>query len=112
MARLRAALDDRLADHTDLGLLPEQVLGERFFPGGQQPVTEAPVVTIDDGFARAESAEGASIEIRVGRGPWRLYAGPIQVIAGEKITARAQRYGWKLSNTVKLKVSGGSQDGG
>jgi hypothetical protein len=106
LARMRAALDDWLADHDDLGFLPEEELRERFFPGGEQPVTAPPVLTIEQGVARAESVtEGASIEVRIDAGPWRLYTRPISLAPEEEILARAQRYGWKLSDNVKARAS-------
>lgn len=79
----------------------EAQLRERFFPDGRQPVTEPPLVTIEDGVARAEPVtEAASIEVRIDAGPWRLYRGPISLAPDEEISARAQRYGWKLSGVV------------
>jgi len=102
LVRMRAALDGWLADRADLGLLPEEELRKRFFPDGVQPVTQAPVVVIEDGVARAEpGTEGASIEFRSDGGPWMLYSRPIALAPGEEIEARAQRYGWKLSDIVR-----------
>lgn len=85
----------------------EAQLRDRFFPDGRQPVTEPPLVTIEDGVARAEPVtEAASIEVRIDAGPWRLYRGPISLAPDEEISARAQRYGWKLSDVVTGEVKG------
>lgn len=62
----------------------EAQLRDRFFPDGRQPVTEPPLVTIEDGVARAEPVtEAASIEVRIDAGPWRLYRGPISLAPDE-----------------------------
>ncbi len=50
--------------------------------------------------------EAASIEVRIDAGPWRLYRGPISLAPDEEISARAQRYGWKLSDVVTGEVKG------
>ncbi len=106
LARMRAALDDRLAAHEDLGLLPEEQLRKRFFPDGEQPVTASPLVTIEDAVARiAPVSESASIEVRIDEGPWQLYTRPLTLAPGQQILARAQRYGWKLSDTVSARAS-------
>ena len=113
LARLRAALDERLAAHPDLGFLPEAELRERFFPGGEQPVTAAPVVVIADGLARVESGTpGASIEVRIGAGPWRLYTRQVSLAPHEEITARAERYGWKPSEAVTARAEPGMDGDG
>jgi arylsulfatase A-like enzyme len=104
LAEMRAHLDDWLARQPDLGLLPEVQLRLRFFPDGEQPTTEAPVITLEDAVARVESATaGASIEIRLNGGAWRLYTGPMVLDPGQQISARAQRHGWKMSEVVDLE---------
>lgn len=104
LTRMRAALDDWLAHQVDLGFVPEEELRTRFFPGGIQPTTLPPTVQTEHGWVRVEnSTEGASIEVRVGRGPWRLYTGPICMSANGAVAARAQRYGWKPSDVVEAE---------
>ena len=98
LERMRAALDRWIGGHEDLGFLPEEALRERFFPDGTQPVTEAPEIVIEGDRARVACAtEGASIEYRVEGGRWRLYTEPVRVEPGQRVSARAQRHGWEMS---------------
>jgi len=105
LARLRGALDDWLDANEDLGLRPEAELRRAFFPDGEQPVTAAPRLDVEAGLAHAESStEGASIEVRIDDGPWQLYARPIPISPGQALAARAERYGWKPSDTVRVRA--------
>lgn len=100
LERLRGALDAWQARVPDLGALPEAALAERCWPGGEEPVTEAPTFdTIDTASGerrlRVRSATpGASLEIRVDGGRWQLYREPLGPRAGSRVEARAVRYGW------------------
>lgn len=101
LARLRAALDHWLGAAPDLGLLPEDELRERFWPGGEQPVTAAPEIAIEDGQTTLRSVtRGASLGYRVDGGAWRLYREPFAVEAGARIEAKAVRYGWAESGSA------------
>ncbi len=106
LQRMRAELDRWLAVSPDLGLLPEQELRERFWPGGVQPRTPDPelLVAPDGSVSVRCAAPGASVEVREGRGPWSLYAGLLHAEPGARITARAVRYGWEESREVSLRV--------
>jgi arylsulfatase A-like enzyme len=101
LGRMRAALDDWLASHEDLGLLPEAELRARFSPDGVQPQTSAPAVALEANHVRAEpTVEGASIELRIDGGPWRLYTQPVRLEPGQVAGVRAQRHGWRASAPV------------
>jgi arylsulfatase A-like enzyme len=103
LAPLRTALDRWLGAAPDLGLLPEDELRERFWPGGEQPVTARPEITIQDGAATLRSATpGASLGYRVGGGGWRLYSEPFAVEAGARLEAKAVRYGWAESDVAQV----------
>ncbi|MEN8160372.1 MAG: sulfatase [Myxococcota bacterium] len=103
LARLRAALDAWLEAAPDLGLLAESELRERFWPGGEQPVTPPPELVAQDGRAVVRSATpGASLGVRVGEGEWQLYTGAAPVGPGVEVEARAVRYGWVESETVTV----------
>jgi len=102
LARLRAALDRWLGAAPDLGLLPEAELRERFWPGGEQPVTAAPDVVIARGQVTLRSAPaGASLGYRVDGGAWRLYTRPFEVQPGARVEAKAVRYGWAESESLE-----------
>ena len=105
LERMRAVLDARLADGRDLGLLPEEVLRERMWPGGEQPVTPAPDITWQGDAAVVTARHGASIGYRLGSEErWRLYTGPVPVSAGTAFTAKAVRYGWAESDAVASRA--------
>ncbi|MBW2315161.1 MAG: sulfatase [Deltaproteobacteria bacterium] len=107
LTRLSAALDAWLARVPDLGALPEAELVERGWPGGESPTTAAPSFRPDattGAIALESSTEGASIAWRSGRGPWQIYGAPFQASAGAELEARAIRYGWEESATVRFVV--------
>jgi hypothetical protein len=98
LRRLRAALAawrERVPDGSDE---PEDAMAERFWPGGEQPVTAAPSIEFAAGRVSLHSATaGASIGYRVDDGPWKLYTGPFELPQGATVRAKAVRYGWRES---------------
>ena len=90
--------------------MPErQMVDEWMWPGGQQPLTDCPVIDIQDGasgrLARLQSkTTGASMGYRVNGGHWMLYAGPVPVATGDWFEARAVRYGFRASDVVASEV--------
>jgi hypothetical protein len=110
LERLREALDAWLAGTKDLGAVPETELAERFWPGGVEPVTPPPSVEVQRAGAGAVRVTlacgepGASLGYRVGDGRWRLYQGPLELPEGEKLTAKAVRYGWRESDEVQVDL--------
>lgn len=105
LATMRAALDDWLAGSADLGLLPESVQRERFWPGGVRPKTAEPALDVGEGVVHASSdTEGASIGVRVGGGEWVVYTGPLQDVSGKRVDAKAVRYGWLESDVATIRV--------
>ena len=81
----------------------------RFNPGGEVPVTPAPVITAKEGSVKISAADHASIGYRVDDGPWLLYAAPFTPGERATIEAAAVRYGWTESDTVEFRL--GEQDG-
>ncbi len=101
-ATLARELDAWLAASGDLGLLPEEELRERFWPGGEQPVTAPPTATRAAGrIALRCATEGASIGVRIGDDAWRLYTGPFDD-PGRPVVAKAVRYGFAESDEVAV----------
>ena len=109
VSRLRVELDAWLAQDEDLGFLPEEELRRRFFPDAEQPVTVAPSLAIENGKLVATAVGGASVEFRRDGGPWRLYSSPFSLAGVTKISARAQRYGWELSEVVTLELGAAAE---
>jgi arylsulfatase A-like enzyme len=116
LAELRAALDAELSSlpNGDMGALPEAEMAERFWPGGVQPITPAPLVDVSassQSFTLAEQELGSSLMYRlVGCGQddeWFVYGQDAVTFDGlgcDRVEARAQRYGWSLSTTVSESV--------
>jgi arylsulfatase A-like enzyme len=105
LQRLRSAMDAWLAKAGDMSDIPEPEMALRFWPGGKQPDTVAPTVTIANGRVTVTDAEaGASIGYRINGGPWRLYTMPVPVRQGDKVEAKAIRYGCRESETVSARL--------
>jgi arylsulfatase A-like enzyme len=112
LARLRRELDDWLARSGDLGLLPEDELIERFWPGGTQPVTPKPAAELSTGspggsvVTLTSETPGASLGYRLIGGErndaWRLYVDPVRLEPGESLEAKAVRYGWAESEPLSV----------
>jgi hypothetical protein len=120
LERMRAALDEWVERTGDLGSVPESQLAERYWPGGEQPATPAPVLSTSpssDGTMEITMrvvVEGASIAYTLAEGDdarWKLYVEPLAVPAGTTVRARAVRYGWAESPEVSLKAARPSKSG-
>lgn len=97
--RLRGALDAWCEQHGDLGLIPEDELIERWRPGGVEPTTAAPELTVVDGrVAAACATPGASIAWTVNPPVGELEPRPspaeatAALVAGEVADDPARRY--------------------
>lgn len=108
LARLQSALDDWMAERTDWSDMPEEAMIAKLWPGGEQPTTEPPEVTLKElpdgrlGVSLTSPTEGASLGYRLtdgtgNQGAWQIYDGPFGVRAGTTIDAKAIRYGWAES---------------
>ena len=109
-----------LAAHTkrvgDMGTIPEKEMYLKMWPGGVQPVTEKPVAvvkSIKNGKQLVElddPTNGASIGYRIIAsnhiGPWLVYVEPVAINSGEKLEAKAIRYGYKESDVLKIESKG------
>jgi arylsulfatase A-like enzyme len=98
LARMRTALDAWLARVEDWSEVPEDDLVARLWPGGEQPLTEPPQLSVRDGevSVRAKTL-GSSLGYRIDEGPWQLYTAPFVAPQGAVVTAKAVRYGWQES---------------
>jgi hypothetical protein len=104
LSRLRGALDEWLARTGDRAGQAEADMAREFWPGGEQPVTPAPVISeYGQGVVTIEPAiEGVSVGYRVERGPWLAYAPGmrLEIPAGATLSAKSVRYGWAESAEV------------
>jgi len=107
--RMRGALAAWRARVPDSSDEPEDAMAERFWPGGEQPLTAVPKIEVENGRVTLRCAtEGASIGYRLGDGAWVLYTGPFDIAGGVELRARAVRYGWRESaEAVAVAPAGG-----
>ena len=106
LERMRAAMSEWRKRVPDASELPEAVMAESFWPGGEQPRTPAPCITIRNGRVALENPiPGASIAYRIGAsGGWQLYSVPFEVRDGVLVEAKAVRYGWAESEVAWLQA--------
>ena len=109
LKELSDELDSWLLEVDDLGFTPENELIEHFWPGGVQPVTEVPSMSIIDGEIHISSATpGANIAfqvIRLDQAPgsrWQVYSNPVKVIPTRRVIAIAHRIGFAPSQEIEL----------
>ena len=102
LTRLRAALDERLAQIGDWSDIDESAMLEDFAPRGERQVTAAPTIEVANGVLIAtEASKGSSIGYRVDDGNWQLYTGPADVSGAGQVEVKAVRYGWSESSIVQ-----------
>lgn len=104
LIRLRAALDQRLAEIGDWSNEPESAMVARFMPNGEQAVTATPNIKVSNSTLTIVSSDAhASISYRLNDGGWQLYTGAVQVSGAGLAQAKAARYGWQESDTAELQ---------
>ena len=131
LERLRGALDAWLREVGDMGELPEAEMVRRWYPGGKQPITAAPIfvpiceaspgieAALEGGFFKGpvllqlhSATEGASIAYTSDPGnepDWQLYTAPLRLPGGETtIRAKAVRIGYQnsLERRAVFRVEG------
>ena len=104
--RMRAALAEWQKHNRDWSEQSEAEMVAAFWPEGEQPITASPVFRGQSPQLTIQSeTPGASLGYRMNGGDWQLYRGPIDVKPGDKIEARAIRYGWRESEPTSLQVA-------
>jgi hypothetical protein len=99
--RMRAALADWQGRVEDWSEQSEEQMLAGFNPDGDVPVTVMPEVSFHDGQLHLNCAtEGASIGYTLNGGNWQVYSGPVTVVPGTEVLAKAVRYGWDESDTL------------
>ena len=109
LKELSDELDSWLLEVDDLGFTPENELIEHFWPGGVQPVTEVPSMSVIDGEIHISSATpGANIAFQVigldqaSGSKWQVYLNPVKVIPSRRVVAIAHRIGYAPSQKIEL----------
>jgi len=108
LSRMQRAMDRWIGHTGDLSALPEKELIEKMWPGSVQPVTAAPQVRLSRRGSRlvatlSSATYGASIGYSFegsNSDRWLLYTTPIQLDPGQRLWAKAIRYGYKESSVV------------
>lgn len=100
LVRLRSELDRWLSETGDTTPRDENAMVADLLCDGSQCETPPPRMDIEKGQLHIEAIDGASIGYRLGRGPWRLYTGPVDIAGARKVVAKAVRYGWRASDEV------------
>lgn len=105
LAELRGEMDRFQKQYFDYGTIPEDKMIEQMWPGGKQPVTEDPMITVMPcGKARIYAADNASIVYSLDKGKtWLLYSQPFDVSDVKRFQVKAIRYGYKESQIVTYK---------
>lgn len=99
LERMRAAMGAWQQRVDDWSEQTEAQMLATFEPEGEVQITAAPTISIIGGRLHLSSVtEGASIGYRTGGGDWQLYSGPVEVLSGAEIEAKAVRYGWDESD--------------
>lgn len=98
LVRMRSALDEFMGATRDYSEISEAEMVDDMWPGGQQPVTAAPLFDETSGvLAITAPTDGASIGYRVqGDSVWSLYVHPFDHNE-QPIEAKAIRYGYRES---------------
>ena len=112
--RLAKVLNDWVAEIDDMGVKysTEKELMLSMWPGGIQPVTAKPDISVENGEVVIEcDTEGASLVYQVdGKGfsqdHWLLYTGPFSPGPAERVTAIAHRIGYAESEAANFVLPG------
>ena len=110
LAELRAEMDRWLATTSDKGMVSEAEYLSLIWPGGEQPVTSSPEVSVRaDSLYLRTPTEGAAIGFQwVEAGTeadktWQVYTKPLPIVEGKKLLTRAHRIGYRASELVWFK---------
>ncbi|MDE2644722.1 MAG: sulfatase-like hydrolase/transferase [Bacteroidota bacterium] len=133
LSRLQTALDDWIVEVGDMGFKSELDMVESMWPGGEQPVTSAPVIlpqatartaiSTSGGLDHTQSGgtfdnpvdvtmysgtQGASITYTVlddsgNEGDWLLFSSPLRLQESVVLRAKAIRYGYKESEVSEAE---------
>ena len=105
LVRMREAYLQFRSTVPDLSEEPESALAERFWPGGVQPSTPLPIMSSDGMQLSIKPANKKdSIGYQINGQPWLLYTEPLLLNGGDKIQAKAVRYGWSESELAEWVI--------
>lgn len=107
LMQMRSALTTWQHKVKDYSKLKEIDQANLFWPQGKQPLTPKPTISVNSKglVVLANSNNGASLGYKVNQGKWHVYNHPFAVKSGDKVTAKAIRYGWQESHETYKKLS-------
>ncbi|MDC1210945.1 sulfatase [Porticoccaceae bacterium] len=107
LARMRSALLDWRGSIIDYSETAELEMAKDFWPNGDQPVTQAPDISINiAGTASlAPAAVNDSVGYRVNGGAWKLYSKPLSLPKNAILEAKSVRYGWAESRLKRASYN-------
>ena len=107
LTRMRSALTDWRGAIADYSETAELQMAKDFWPDGEQPVTQAPRISINTAGTAiiVPSAANDSVGYRVNGGPWRLYSKPLSLPKNAILEAKSVRYGWAESQSTRASHS-------
>jgi N-sulfoglucosamine sulfohydrolase len=106
--QLSAEIDRWMREIPDNGFITEKEMVWSMWPGGVQPVTATPRVTVKDhGIEISCITEGASVIYQVNHegyteNHWYLYKGSFKIAAGDTLSVVAHRIGFKESTIAEF----------
>lgn len=111
LEELRGANDQFVQTIDDQGLIPEVALLEKIWPDKKQPITADPTWEFREGKLSVNcTTKGASIGFQKSDNSdkwpisWKIYSAPLPVSKGTFIRVKADRIGYRPSNTVDISL--------
>jgi N-sulfoglucosamine sulfohydrolase len=102
LARMRDALTDWRSAIADYSETAELQMAKEFWPDGEQPVTQAPQISINKAGKASivPAAANDSVGYRINGGAWKLYSKPLLLPNSATVEAKSVRYGWAESSVT------------
>jgi len=107
LAELRKECDRWMKEVDDKGFINEQEMVNQFWPGGKQPITPNPLISVEQGMISiGTEMEGSRIGYQIVNstdspsGHWEIFGEPIQLEDDQRLYAIAHRKGYLPSDTV------------
>ena len=102
LTRMRSALTDWRGAIADYSETAELQMAKEFWPDGEQPVTQAPQISINKAGKASivPAAANDSVGYRINGGAWKLYIKPLLLPNSATVEAKSVRYGWAESSVT------------
>lgn len=107
LQRMRTQLSDWQATYGDFYEVAETEQAERMWPGGVQPITKTPSVTLNGDTVTIQCATtGASMAYQQAEDDrWHIYTSPFVADDATQVRAKAVRYGYQASAVTEYLIN-------